>query len=64
MANDKPELCLTGQDGNAFSILARARMVARKAHWSEEESDRFLKEATSDNYEYLLQTCFKYFNVS
>jgi hypothetical protein len=64
MANDKPKLQLTGQDGNAFSILAQAKKAARKAHWSKEEIDRFLKEATSDNYDYLLQTCFKYFNVS
>ena len=60
----KPELVLVGEDGNAFSILGRAQRVARKAGWPEEQIKEFITEATSGDYDHLLQTCNKYFDVS
>jgi hypothetical protein len=60
--SSKPKLALVGQDGNAFVILGRAISVARKAKWTQEEIDAFLKEAKSGDYDNLLRTCMKYFN--
>lgn len=59
----KPKLELLGEDGNAFAILARAARVAKKADWSAEEIKKFRVEATSGDYDHLLQTCEKYFDV-
>lgn len=59
----KPELKLVGTDGNAFFILGKSKRVAREAGWSEEKIDVFMKEAKSGNYDHLLQTCMKYFDV-
>jgi len=60
----KPILKLTGQDGNAFSILGKARLVARKAGWDKERISEFMEKAMSGDYDHLLQTCMKYFDVS
>ena len=58
----KPMLKLVGEDGNAFSILARAqRALSRAGRGS--EWDAFLKEATSGDYDHLLQTCMAWFEV-
>ena len=68
MSNEKKEpitnikLSLVGEDGNAFSILGRARAALRRARrmdlW-----DAFHKEATSGDYNNLLATCMRYFDV-
>jgi hypothetical protein len=56
----KPKLELSGNDGNAFYLLAKARKVASKNNmdWKLIES-----EATSGNYDRLLQTLNKYFEI-
>lgn len=59
----KPELELSGQDGNAFFILGKAARAARRAGWSKEKIEKFQKEATSGDYDNVLQTCMKYFDV-
>lgn len=59
----RPKLKLVGQDGNAFNILGLAKRDAKKAGWSKEKLDQFMKEAVSGNYDHLLQTCVKYFDV-
>jgi len=60
---DRPNLELTGSDGNAFAILGKAQRVAKKAGWEKEKIDAVLKEATSGDYDHLLQTMMKYFEV-
>ena len=60
---EKPKLRLAGEDGNSFSILGRAKKVAKKAGWSWEKIDRFINEAMSANYDHLLQTCMEHFDV-
>jgi hypothetical protein len=60
---EKPVLKIIGQDGNAFFILGKALKVARQAGWPEEQVHQFQKEATSGNYDNLLQTCMKNFEV-
>lgn len=56
----KPILRLIGLDGNAFYILGRAMNVAlkHKMNWT-----RIKDEATSGDYDHLLQTMMKYFDV-
>ena len=55
-------LKLTGEDGNAFFILGRAKQALRRARRSD-LWEQFNKEATSGDYTNLLATCMKYFVV-
>ena len=54
---------LTGEDGNAFSILGRVRHAIRESNHPELE-DAFWHEATSGDYDHLLQTCMRYVEVN
>jgi len=60
LLGEKPVLRLTGQDGNAFAILGKARRVARKNNMNWE---KIQSEAISGDYDHLLQTMCKYFDV-
>jgi len=57
---NKPVLKLTGGDGNAFAVLGTAQRIARENNmdWAP-----IMKEATSGDYNHLLQTMMKYFDV-
>jgi hypothetical protein len=59
----KPAVVLTGVNGNAFAILATCTRAGRKQGMDKELLEEFKKEAMSGNYDHLLQTCFKYFEV-
>jgi hypothetical protein len=54
---------LVGQDGNAFSILARCRQAMRQAGLPKAEIDAFFAEAKSGDYNHLLATCVRWFEV-
>ena len=56
----KPVLKLVGKDGNVYSILAKARIVAKQNNmdWSVIQ-----KEAMEGDYDHLLRTMCKYFDV-
>jgi hypothetical protein len=56
----KPKLKIIGADGNAFAILGKAMKVAKEngMDW-----DKIYAEATSGDYDHLLQTMMKYFEV-
>ena len=56
----KPTLKIVGEDGNAFAILGKARRVAlaNNMDW-----DTIQAEATQGDYNHLLQTMMKYFEV-
>jgi hypothetical protein len=47
---------LSGEDGNAFAILGRTAAALRHAGVPQEEIDAFFAEATSGDYDHLLQT--------
>jgi hypothetical protein len=47
---------LSGQDGNAFAILGRTAGALRQAGLPQEEIDAYFAEATSGDYDHLLQT--------
>ena len=59
----KPELELSGHDGNVFYIIGRAIKVAYRAGWTDIEIRKFREEAESGDYDHALQTCMKYFDV-
>ena len=54
---------LTGKDGNAFNLLGLCRIAGKKAGYTSEQLKAFSDEATSGNYDHLLQTCMKWFEV-
>jgi len=56
----KPELNLRDANGNAFSLLAKAKRVAEanKMDWAAIE-----KEAKAGDYDHLLQTLMQHFEV-
>lgn len=60
MAQSKPVLKLVGEDGNAFALLGKAQRVARqnKMDW-----EAIKAEATSGDYDHLLATLCKHFDV-
>lgn len=51
---------LVGEDGNAFAILGRVAHALRRAGVSADEIANFRKEATSGDYDHLLQTCMRW----
>ena len=55
---------LTGEDGNAFSILGRVTRAMRNASVSKEERDALHAEATSGDYDHLLATAMRWVDVS
>ena len=57
------KVTLIGKDGNAFSILGRVTKAMRQAGISQDERAAFQKEATSGNYDHLLQTITKWVEV-
>lgn len=54
---------LTSQDGNAFAILGRCRAAARDAGLSDEEIAAFMDEAMAGDYDHLLQTAMRWFEI-
>ena len=57
---DKPTLKILGEDGNAFAILSKARRVAQQ---NDMDWEAIKKEATDGDYDHLLRTMMKYFEV-
>ena len=56
----QPVLKILGEDSNAFAILAKAQKVARENNM---DWDKIYKEATKGDYDHLLQTMMKYYDV-
>lgn len=59
----QPRLKMVGEDGNAWAILARARKTLRKTGESEEEVQKYLKEARAGDYNHLIQTTMRWFDT-
>lgn len=58
------EVELIGRDGNAFAILGAVQKELKRAKVPQEEITNFLDEATSGDYDYLLQTVMNWVMVS
>ena len=61
--DEKPEVVLVGEDGNAFSILGRVSKALYNAGADEEYIDQYRTEATSGDYDNLLVVTMKYVDV-
>jgi hypothetical protein len=61
--NIRPALKLVGEDGNAFLIIVRARVAAQKAGVSQDEIERFAKDAQSGDYPHVIEVVSEYFEV-
>jgi hypothetical protein len=59
---ERPVLTLIGQDGNAFSILGKARRALQLAGRGDEWG-AFVAEATSGDYDHLLAVVMEWFEV-
>jgi len=59
---EKPRVKLVGEDGNAFLIIGRVSSALKKAGMKE-ESEKFIKEATSGDYNNVLISAMKYVKV-
>jgi len=59
----KPEVQLLGQDGNAFAIMGACQQAARRAGWDKEKIDSVLREMMEGDYDHLLRTAMKHFEV-
>lgn len=57
------EVELVGQNGNAFVILGSVIEALRRGGVAEKAIHKFEEEATSGDYDHLLQTCTKWVNV-
>ena len=55
-------LKMVGEDGNAFSILGRARATLRRNGMAD-RIEEFTKSATSGDYQQLIATCCEWFDV-
>jgi len=59
----KPTVKMTGHDGNAFSIMGRIKQALKSAGADREYIDKYLKEATSGDYDNLLVVSMEYADV-
>ena len=57
------KVSIIGKDGNAFAILGVVDRIMLKAGVSPEIRKDFFTEATAGNYDELLQTVMKYFEI-
>lgn len=58
------DVSLVGVDGNAFMLLGTCQKAARKAGVEDAKINQFIDEAKQGDYDHLLRTCMKYFNVN
>jgi hypothetical protein len=54
---------LVGEDANAYNILGQCRKAMREAGLPKSEIELFFKEATAGNYDHLLQTAMRWFEI-
>lgn len=57
------KVALVGEDGNAFSILARVQRALKRGGASAEEVSEFYREATSGDYDNLLRVVMSWVDV-
>lgn len=54
---------ISGEDGNAFAIIATVRRALRDARVPSDEVTRFQDEAMSGDYDHLLRTAMRWVTV-
>ena len=63
MAKFQVSVPLIGSDGNAFLILGKVQRALKKAGATKEDLAKFHVEATSGDYDHLLQTVAEWVEV-
>lgn len=65
MTPKHPEITvtLTGNDGNAFAVLGRCREAVVEASLTDDEIAAFMAEAMAGDYDHLLQTAMRWFEI-
>lgn len=58
------EVCLSERDSNAMVLVGAVSVALRRAGVSTDEVSEFIREATSGDYDHLLQTCIRWVSVS
>lgn len=51
---------LTGEDGNAFSVMGAVRSALRDAGATGEQLDEYMNESMSGDYDHLLRTAMEW----
>lgn len=59
----KPTVQLSDRDGNAHSILGRVRTALLDAGYTKDDIDLYTAEATSGDYDHLLQVTMDWVEV-
>jgi len=54
---------LIGNDGNAFAIMGACMRAGRNAGYTKEQLAQYQKESMSGDYDHLLGTAMKWFDV-
>ena len=54
---------LTGNDGNAFTILATVQNALKRAKVEKSEIDAYFTESTAGDYDHLLRTAMEWVTV-
>lgn len=55
---------LSGGDGNAFMLIGKVQKALRNAGATPTELDEFINEATSGDYDHVIQTCMDWVEVA
>ena len=63
MERTNVEVKLTGEDGNAFSIMGRVSRELKRAGYNEDFVKQYQNEATSGDYDNLLRVTMEYVKV-
>ena len=58
-----PTVKLSGQDGNAYSIMGRVSEALRSNGADKEYIQKYFQESTAGNYDNLLRVAMRYVNV-
>ncbi len=57
-------IALSGEDGNGLAIVSRVSAALRRAGVPQAKRDEFAEDATSADYDHLLQTVQRWVEVS
>ena len=60
---ERPTVNLVGANGNAFNVLGLCFDAARKSGWSKEQWTKVREEMVAGDYDHLLGTAMKHFDV-
>lgn len=59
----KPTVTLSGTNGNAYAIMGKVGRELRRAGYTEEQRNQYIKEATAGDYDNLIQVTMQWANV-